>query len=284
MPARVWTVCLGLIVLLFIAVVSLDAWQARRGETSLFGLRWGRPARVETPPHMAAPPPPEPVEPGLARLAIVIDGFGARQDLFDQLVTVGRPLTIAVLPELPLSARIAREATRGGFEVLIEVPMEPYRYPELDPGPGTLLLSMSPREVSAVTARHIASVPSAVGVIGGMGSRFTEDRPHMHALLEPVRARGLIFVDAMTSNLSVADDTARALGLRSVRRQVRATGAEGEGPARRGFEEAGRVAGRRGEAVLTVPAHPLTIRLLKEYIPRWEARGIRIVPVSRVAR
>jgi polysaccharide deacetylase 2 family uncharacterized protein YibQ len=284
MPARVWTVCLGLIALLFIAVLSLDAWQTRRGETSLFGLRWGRANRVELPPRTAVAPPPAPVEPGIARIAVVIDGFGARQDLFDQLVAVGRPVTIAVLPELPLAARIAREAARAGFEVLVEVPMEPYRYPELDPGPGTLLLSMSRSEVAAVTARHLTSVPSAVGVIGHMGSRFSEDRPHMQAFLETVRARGLIFVDAMTSNLSVADDTARALGLRSARRQVRATGVEGEGPARRGLEEAGRVAGRRGEAVLTVPAHPLTIRLLKEYIPRWEARGIRIVPVSRVAR
>ena len=31
-------------------------------------------------------------------------------------------------------------------------------------------------------------------------------------------------------------------------------------------------------------AGPLTVRLLREYVPRWEARGLRLVPVSYVAR
>jgi hypothetical protein len=26
------------------------------------------------------------------------------------------------------------------------------------------------------------------------------------------------------------------------------------------------------------------VRLLKEYVPRWEARGLRLVPVSQLAR
>ncbi len=285
MPARVWTFCLGLIALLILAVVGLDAWQTRQGESSIFGLTWGRGERVGvTPPRASAPRPPAPVEAGIARLAVVIDGFGARQDLFEQAAGIGRPLTIAVLPELPLSERIARDAGRAGFEVLVQVPMEPYRYPEVDPGPGALLLSMSRDEVIALTARHLAAMPAAVGVIGHMGSRFTEDRDHMRALLEPIRARGLMFVDGMASNLSVADDTAHALGIRSVRRQVRVDSAGGEGPARLSLDQAGRIAERRGEAVVVLSGHPLTIRLLKEYIPGWEARGVRMVPVSRLAR
>ncbi len=284
MPARVWKFCLGLIALLSIAVVGLDAWQARQGESSIFGLSWGRGEQALARPRPPPAPPPAPVEAGVARIAVVVDGFGGRQDIFDQAAALNRPLTIAVLPDLPLSDRIARDAGRAGFEVLAQVPMEPYRYPEVDPGPGAVLLSMSRAEVIALTARHLATMPSAVGVIGHMGSRFTEDSEHVRALLEPVRARGLIFVDGMTSNLSVADESARALGIRSVRRQIRVGAAEGEAPARRSLDEAGRVAERRGQAVVLVSAHPLTIRLLKEYIPGWEGRGIRLVPVSRLAR
>ena len=106
----------------------------------------------------------------------------------------------------------------------------------------------------------------------------------MRALLTRVRERGLIFIDAMASNLSVAGDSARAMGVRSARRQVRVEHTGGEGLARRHLEDAGRAAERRGEAVAMVSGHPLTIRLLKEYIPLWEARGIRIVPASRLAR
>jgi polysaccharide deacetylase 2 family uncharacterized protein YibQ len=30
--------------------------------------------------------------------------------------------------------------------------------------------------------------------------------------------------------------------------------------------------------------HPLTLRLLKEYVPKWEAAGIRLVHVSQLTR
>ena len=46
MPARVWQALAGIIILLLIAVVGLDQWQARRGEASLFGSDlFGRAAR-----------------------------------------------------------------------------------------------------------------------------------------------------------------------------------------------------------------------------------------------
>ena len=53
MPARVWQALAGIIVLLLIAVVGLDQWQARRGEASLFGSDLF--ARGSRKP--AAPPP-----------------------------------------------------------------------------------------------------------------------------------------------------------------------------------------------------------------------------------
>ena len=280
MPARAWALCLGLIGALLVAVLGLDAEQTRQGESSLFGLPWGRAAPRAARLRRA----PAPIEPGLARIAVVVDGFGVRQDLFDQVAAIGRPLTIAILADQPLSDRIARDAGRAGLEVLLEVPLEPYRYPEVNPGPGALLLSMGAAEVTRRVTRQLAALPSAAGVIGHLGSRFTEDQAHMEALLEPVRARGLVFVDGLVSNLSVGDTTARALGIPSVRRQVRVEWALGEGPARRHLDEVEPVAARRGEALVLVRGHPLTIRLLKEYIPEWVARGIQLVTVSRLAR
>jgi polysaccharide deacetylase 2 family uncharacterized protein YibQ len=41
---------------------------------------------------------------------------------------------------------------------------------------------------------------------------------------------------------------------------------------------------RRGEVIVVAHGHPLTVKLLKEYVPRWEARGLRLVPVSTLAR
>src|SRR6516225_9341656 len=125
MPARVWTALAGLITVLLVAVVGLDQWQTRRGEVSLFGLPWrASPAPAASAPVMPKSrelPPPVPSS-GLAgapRIAVI-----------DGLREIRRPLTVAVLPGLPLSEWTAREATQSGMEVLLDLPMEPYRYTE----------------------------------------------------------------------------------------------------------------------------------------------------------
>jgi polysaccharide deacetylase 2 family uncharacterized protein YibQ len=305
MPARVWTALAGLIAALLIAVVGLDQWQSRRGEPSLFGLPWGSsptpaasaPARALPKPRNAPAASPVPAAPqsplapqpaqaptSAPRVAVIVDDLGARRDVFDPLRDIRRPLTIAVLPGLPLSEWTAREATQAGMEVILDLPMEPYRFPEVDPGPGALLMTMSPQELQAQIGAHLASVPGAVGVTNHMGSRMTEDRPRMRTVLEVLASRRLFLVDGLASNLSLAYDEAKLLGLRAGRRQIIVDHKSGEAGDRVRWDEVAGWAERHGEVIVIAHGHPLTARLLREYVPRWEARGIRLVPVSQLAR
>jgi polysaccharide deacetylase 2 family uncharacterized protein YibQ len=308
MPARVWTALAGLIAVLLVAVVGLDQWQSRRGEASLFGLPWlstpapATPSRAPAAPKprdplAAQPASPAPLAPQALpgpqalpapvtapRVAVIIDNLGARRDVFDPLRDIRRPLTVAILPGLPLSEWTAREAAQAGMEVILDLPMEPYRFPEVDPGPGTLLMAMGPQELQAQVGAHLASVPGAVGVTNHMGSRMTEDRTRMRTVLEVLSGRRLFLVDGLASNLSVAYDEAKALGLRAGRRQILVDHAAGEAGDRVRWDEVAWWAERRGEVIVIAHGHPLTARLLREYVPRWEARGIRLVPVSQLAR
>jgi polysaccharide deacetylase 2 family uncharacterized protein YibQ len=293
MPARVWTALAGLIAVLLIAVVGLDQWQSRRGEASLFGLPgWSSPAPATPSRAPAAPrprdplpaPPAPPATVSAPRVAVIVDDLGARRDVFDPLRDIRRPLTVAILPGLPLSGWTAREAAQAGMEVILDLPMEPYRFPEVDPGPGALLMAMGPQELQAQVGAHLASVPGAVGVTNHMGSRMTEDRARMRTVLEVLAGRRLFLVDGRASNLSVAYDEAKALGLRAGRRQIVVDHAAGEAGDRVRWDEVAWWAERRGEVIVIAHGHPLTARLLREYVPRWEARGIRLVPVSQLAR
>lgn len=284
MPRRAWAWLFGFIAVLLVAVVGLDQWQARQGEASLFTLPWaGRAADgPEARPRLRSPRPPADLSG--PRVAVIVDDLGGRRDVFDALRDVGRPLSVAVLPGLPLSRWMAAEAARVGMEVLLDLPMEPYRFPELDPGPGAATMAMTPAEIARLVGQHLAAFPTAAGVTNHMGSRLSEDGERMRAALEPLRGRRLFFVDAMTSNLSVGHEQARRLGLRVARRHLLIDHLDGEGGDRRRWEEVGRLAARRGEVVVIAHGHPLTARLLREYIPRWEAQGVRLVPASHLAR
>jgi len=125
---------------------------------------------------------------------------------------------------------------------------------------------------------------ATAGVINRMGSRLTEDRARVRAMMEVLAARRLFLVDAYTSSQSVAFDEAREAGVRAARRQVLVDHAHGEVGDRERWDEVAGWAERRGEVVVVAHGHPLTVRLLKEYVPRWEVRGLRLVPVSQMAR
>jgi hypothetical protein len=213
-----------------------------------------------------------------------VDELGGRADVAERVLALRRPVAVAVLPELPLSRRIARDATRAGLDVLVQLPLEPYRFPEVDPGPGVLLASMPPAEVTRRTRQHLAAVPGAVGVVTRMGSRFTEDRGQMRAVLEPILLSGLFFVDSVTTSRSVGYDLARALGIPAGRRQVFLDPDESEATARERLDAVERWAASRGRVLAIAHGRLLTLRLLEEALPGWEARGVRLVPVSELVK
>jgi uncharacterized protein len=288
MPARVWQALAGLIGLLLVAVVGLDQWQTRHGEASLFGLP--RPAHRDVPLPTGGEPRRVSVEsvsapraPVGSRVAVIVDQIGARRDVFEALRDLARPVTLALLP-LPAATSIAREASRSGMEILLDLPMEPYQYPQVDPGPGAVLMSMPHDEIRRLVTRHLDELPGVVGVTNYMGSRLTEDRARMGAVLEVLAARRLFLVDAYASNLSVAYDEAKNAGLRAARRQSLVEATRGEAGERASWEEVAGWAERRGEVIVLAQGLPLTVRLLREYIVRWEARGLKLVPVSELVR
>src|SRR6202044_1601454 len=59
-----------------------------------------------------------------ARLAIIIDDLGYDRAAADALLALGFPLTVSVLPHLPLSAEVAEEAYLRGDQVMLHLPMQ----------------------------------------------------------------------------------------------------------------------------------------------------------------
>ena len=58
------------------------------------------------------------------RLAIIIDDLGYDRSAADAVLALGFPLTVSVLPHLPLSNEVAEEAQRRGDQVMLHLPME----------------------------------------------------------------------------------------------------------------------------------------------------------------
>jgi hypothetical protein len=161
--------------------------------------------------------------------------------------------------------------------------MEPKGYPEMDPGPGALLQCMSESEIRSVVTGHLARVAEAEGVNNHMGSRLTESRDKMTAVMEVLRERGLFFVDSKTSPKSVAFAVARDMGVPAAKRNVFLDNEPTHEYITIQMEHLLNTARHRGRAVGIAHPFPETLGFLRENMSRLDG-DFDFIKASEIVR
>lgn len=218
----------------------------------------------------------------IALIAIVIDDLGQDAKQAQEILSLRAKITLAVMPGLAQSKKIADLAKQKNREVLLHLPME-YRGKNGKPAPGMLRSDMTPMEFLNTISTDVASVPGAVGVNNHEGSTLTENKEAMKFLMAELKARNLLFLDSFTSPRSVAYATAKEFGLKAARRDVFLDN-EGDNPVyiRKQLEELADFARKHGKAIGIGHPHPATISELRKWLAEAAGQGIEIVPVSRL--
>lgn len=247
---------------------------------SYYGLRekTPEPLKVERSP-IPTPEVSKLPRPELPRVAIVIDDLGQDIKQLWRVLEIDAPVTVAVLPFLPHSRKVAEEATSQGREVILHLPMEP-KDPSNNPGLGALFISMSGEEIEAQLKKDLEAIPYIRGVNNHMGSRFTEDERRMRVVFEAIKERGLYFLDSKTTPHSTASRLARSMGVRAVERQVFLDNEQDSEYVKGQVERLITVAKDKGHAVAIGHPHPSTLSALKEVIPLLKDAGVEVVPLS----
>jgi polysaccharide deacetylase 2 family uncharacterized protein YibQ len=156
-------------------------------------------------------------------------------------------------------------------------------YPEINPGPGTLLASMSPDELLQVLDENLRAVPYIQGVNNHMGSKLTTRSEQVNQVFSVLKRRGFYFVDSRTTEASVCQLSARLLQIPFAKRDVFLDHVPDPTFIRKQIWELVRIARIKGEALGIAHPHPSTYRILKEELPALRQQ-VEIVPVSRLAR
>lgn len=178
-----------------------------------------------TPPEPPGPPvvdeitiPVQPLE--MKVVAVIIDDVGHSNPAARPFLEMDHPVALSILPERPFSRQLASEALKRGKTILLHLPMQPAGYPNVDPGPGAILLSQSTEEMAEVLEKDIASLNGIVGINNHMGSKATTDARVMEAVLNFINDKDLFFIDSRTSPETIALKMAREMGIPSARRDV----------------------------------------------------------------
>lgn len=241
-------------------------------------------------PSVPTPAPPAPARvpasekthpvpaPAAARIGLILDDFGAGWGNVERCLSLHRAVAIAVIPHLPASARVAREAHARGFDVFLHQPMEPHDFPKENPGKYGIYLWQSPEEVAAILRENISSLGVPVGGVNNhMGSRATEHAPLLNAFFDAF-PRHTIFLDSRTSTESIAFDVARSRGITALRNNVFLDAAPDRPSIERSFDQLIRIAQKRGFAVAIGHVQIAeTIAVLEDRLPRLSDSSVRLV-------
>jgi polysaccharide deacetylase 2 family uncharacterized protein YibQ len=219
------------------------------------------------------------------KIALVVRGLGvgaANTEL--ALSQLSPEVTLGFAPFAPDLQSGVDSARSAGHEVLLEVPMEPFDFPDSDPGPHALLVAASPEENGKRIDWALSRATGYVGVMNLLGGRFMGEGGAIEPVLERVAKRGLLFFDNGASSSSVAITGARHVKAPIATGTLTLDNVQTQAAIDSKLAELENAARQDGFAIGVASAYPISIARLAEWAASADARGFQLVPVSGLAK
>lgn len=214
-------------------------------------------------------------------VAIVIGGLGVgAAKTTDAIMKLPPAVTLAFTPYGSDPGKLAERARAQRHEIFLQIPMEPYDFPDNDPGPQTLLTSLSPDQNMDRLYWHLSRMQGYAGLANFMGARFIATEPAMQPIIREAAKRGLGFFDDGSSPRSIAPQAAAnqtvPFGKGDIAIDAVPTAAEID----RALNKLESTARERGIAVGTASALPVSIERISAWTKTLGDRGILLVPLT----
>ena len=161
--------------------------------------------------------------------------------------------------------------------------MEPFEYPDNDPGPQTLLTTLSMEQNLDRLHWLMSRFQGYVGIVNYMGARFTSSEQALAPMLKETAKRGLIYVDDGTAPRSLAGQIAGANGLPFAKAEIVLDAVPTQAHIDQALTRLEALAREHGTAVGIASALPASIERIAQWAKAAEGRGIVLVPISAVA-
>jgi uncharacterized protein len=225
---------------------------------------------------------PAPPFQGQPQIAIVIDDLGLDRNRTERAIALKGPITLSFLAyasDLPEQTEAAR---RAGHELVVHVPMEPILRPKL-----VTQTSSSAESPHAELLRRLrwdlSRFSGYVGVDNHLGNRLSSDPESTEAVIDELKARGLMFLDSRTGGAGALSDAARK-GVPTVTRDVLLDDDVTVSSVNDRLSQLEAIARQRGTAVAVGHPHDLTLDAVKAWIASLPGKGLQLVPLTAIVR
>jgi len=232
---------------------------------------------------MSAYAAPVPVEPGKPRIALVIGGLGISEKA-TAAALAGLPpaVTLAFAPYTRDAPRWVGEARKEGHEVLVEVPMEPFDFPDSDPGPHTLRAGAAEDSNAERLVWALTRFTGYTGVTNLLGSRFLADADSLEPVMTYLARRGLLFFDNGSATHSAAPDVASRINAPFVQGTTTIDSIQTAMEIDRQLSDLETQARAHGTAAGAGFIYPVTLQRVAAWAQGLPGRGFVLVPASAI--
>jgi len=213
-------------------------------------------------------------------VAIVVGGLGVgAAKTVDAIMKLPPAVTLAFTPYGADPTKLAERARAQRHEILLQVPMEPFDYPDNDPGPQTLLTTLTPEQNIDRLYWHLSRLQGYAGIANFMGARFVATDAVLAPVVREAAKRGLGYLDdgaARSAAPALAAGQAMPFAKADFTIDAVPTSAEID----RTLIKLETLAKERGLAVGVASALPISIERIAAWIKTLDSRGIMLVPLT----
>lgn len=214
-------------------------------------------------------------------VAIVITGLGVgAAKTNDAIMKLPASVTLAFTPYGSDPSKLVGQARAQKHEVLLQIPMEPFDYPDNDPGPQTLLTSLPAEQNIDRLMWHMSRFQGYVGLANFMGSRFVVTEAALQPVIKEAARRGLGYLDDGSAPRSVAGPAADAQAMPFAKADVTIDAVPTAAEIDRVLARLEGIAREHGAAVGVASALPVSIERIGSWARQLESRGILLVPLT----
>ncbi len=222
---------------------------------------------------------------GKPTVSLIVSGLGTNATRTRAAIDELPPeVTLSFAPTSDNLRTWVRRARRAGHEVLIELPMEPYDYGRQRPHAQVMQVGVSADTNKERLAKLLARTPDYVGVMNYQGAKFATDETAVDPIVAELSAKGVAFFEDGSLIRSEFEGSARDAGLAFGKATAWIDARPAADEISQNLLVLETTARERSAALGTSMPFPVSIDLLKEWIPTLEDKGIALAPASYYAR
>ncbi len=222
---------------------------------------------------------------GKPTVSLIVSGLGTNATRTRAAINELPPeVTLSFAPTSDNLRTWVRQARRAGHEVLIELPMEPYDYGRQRPHAQVMQVGVSADTNKQRLSKLLARAPGYVGVMNYQGAKFATEQAAVDPVVAELRAKGLAFFEDGSLMRSEFEGSSRNAGLAFGKATAWVDARPVADEISQQLLVLETTARERGAALGTSMPFPVSIDLLKEWIPTLEEKGIALAPASYYAK